>query len=326
MTSQPSYESPSALHAPFHHSPFNAISTNGSFTPASSDSPWSARTPVASLAGRKRSRDEATPDFDSNDALDEPAQPAQIEGEDEWVYGEGMTLIKPGGSNYIIAAGSQTGTWADEKAEDEARAAAAIAAVSQPSPERPILRSAKSQRLDLTSTPSIAEEGFSHSSVATPGAGSPGKSGEEPTVDDFTRHLGIGWSLISADPDIQAAARGWAKYIDNHYPVTDAKIRLQSRGLASYLVEANEGYFLFGEDLKQGRLVSTSLEKTWDNLRGAVPVFDGDGVMEAGETPKSNGEMEAHAVKMDCVDGGAVHINGDAGLASQTLGFEMDTS
>ena len=303
---------------------------NSRFASSSDSLPQLSRTaissPAASLAGRKRSRDEAAPNLEADFALENetPLNPAQFENEDEWVYGEGMTLIKPGGSNYIIAASSQTGTWADQKAEEDAIKAAA----SVPSPERPTLRSAKSQRLDLTSTPSIAEEGEGNSTgngvVATPGAGSPGKGHQEPTVDDFTRHLGIGWSLISADPDIQAAARGWARYIDNHYPVTDAKIRLQSRGLASYLVEADEGYFLFGEDLKQGRLVSASLEKTWENLRGPVPVFDGEGVMEAGETPKANGDALAQAAEMDGVDGDVV--NGGAEAAGHALGFEMDMS
>jgi hypothetical protein len=329
------FDSPSSMRPSFN-SPFTSSSSE-SFLQSSSSS-WStaaaARTPIspaASLAGRKRSRDEAAPNLDIDNALESSAMAmdSALErgGEDEWVYGEGMTLIKPGGSNYI-AAGSQTGTWAEEKAEDDEDAKDAAAAASLPSPDRPMLRSAKSQRLDLTSTPSIAEEGIgSNSSVATPGAGSPGKGGQEPTVDDFTRHLGIGWSLISADPDIQAAARGWARYIDNHFPITDAKIRLQSRGLASYLVEATEGYFLFGEDLKQGRLVSTSLEKTWENLRGPVPAFDGEGVMEAGETPKADGGAHALAetIEMDGVDSQAVNGAG-AEVAGQTLEFEMDMS
>jgi hypothetical protein len=286
-------------------------------------SSWSSLTPTspaASLAGRKRSRDEAALNLEEDFLPEDPAADlAQWDNDDEWVYGEGMTLIKPGGSNYIIAASSQTGTWAEEKAEKEAKAT-----VPTPTTERPILRSAKSQRLDLTSTPSIAEEAMVNGSMTTAGASSPGKSNAEPTVDDFTRHLGIGWSLISADPDIQAAARGWARYIDNHYPVANAKIRLQSRGLASYLVEADEGYFLFGEDLKQGRLVSTSLEKTWANLRGSVPVFDSDAVMEAGETPKVNGDAHTQAVEMDGVDGETA--NGGAEVAGETFGFEMDMS
>ena len=38
-------------------------------------------------------------------------------------------------------------------------------------------------------------------------------------VDDYTLALGIGWTKIaSEDPDTQAAARGWVKYIENHYP------------------------------------------------------------------------------------------------------------
>ena len=284
-------------------------------------SSWSSLTPIspaASLAGRKRSRDEAALNLEDFPPEDSAADLAQWDNEDEWVYGEGMMLIKPGGSSYIIAASSQTGTWADEKAEEDVKAT-----VSNPSPERSFLRAAKSKRLDLTSTPSVAEA-MDNGSMTTPGASEPGNSNTEPTVDDFTRHLGIGWSLISTDPDIQAAARGWARYIDNHYPVTDAKIRLQSRGLASYLVEANEGYFLFGEDLKQGKLVSTSLEKTWENLRGPVPVFDVEAVMEAGETPKVNGVTQTQAVEMDEVDGDAV--NSGAAVAGQTIGFEMDMS
>lgn len=50
-------------------------------------------------------------------------------------------------------------------------------------------------------------------------------------------------------------------------------------------MKADEGYFLFGEDLKQGSLGSTSLGKTWENLRGSVPNFDGEFVMEGHEIP-----------------------------------------
>jgi len=38
-----------------------------------------------------------------------------------------------------------------------------------------------------------------------------------PAVDDYTLALGIGWTKIaSEDPDTQAAARDWVKYIENH--------------------------------------------------------------------------------------------------------------
>jgi len=294
-------------------------------------SSWPNLTPATSTpppaAGRKRSRDEAALCDEEYFPIQAPSSQAQPENEEEWEYGEGMMLIKPGGSGYIISAGSQTGTWAEERAEEQAAAAA-------PSPERPVLRATKSQRLDLTATPSIAEEVSSNGKLVVPSSGSPngtnGNSRPEPPVDDFTRHLGIGWSSLSADEDIQAAARGWTKFIENHFPITDAKIRLQSKGLASYLVEANEGYFLFGEDLRQGRLVSTSLEQTWVNLLCPVPVFDGNLVMEAGETPKSNGVM-LPIVSGDHAREAAMNgiKRGDANgldISSQTVEVEMDMS
>lgn len=243
------------------------------------------------------------------------------EDEEEWEYGEGMTLIKPRGSGYIIPASSQTGTWAEDK----------LKSVVVPTPDKPILRSHKSQRLDLTSTPAIAEEtnlvnGVSFAPVSSATNGTNGPTG--PTVDDFTRHLGIGWSSVSTDEDIQAAVRGWSKFIENHFPVTDAKILLQSKGLASYLVEAKEGYFLFGEDLKQGRLVSQSLERTWLNLRGAVPVFDGGRVMVACATPKSNGGMERplDGTVAEGIGAEQVALNGNHESADPVLEVEMDMS
>lgn len=319
---QPSFNMDS--NRPAFNSPFNS-----DFNSHPSATSWSnLNTPSTSAppsaAGRKRSRDEAAANLEEEYFPVQQPAPAP-ENEDEWEYGEGMVLIKPRGSGYIISAGSQTGTWAEEKAEEEKAKAAVV-----PVPERPVIRSAKSQRLDFTSTPVIAEEVMNNGSLVTPVTASPTNGHVEPTVDDFTRHLGIGWSLISTDEDIQAAARGWTRYINNHFPVTDAKIRLQSKGLASYLVEANEGYFLFGEDLKQGRLVSRTLEQTWVNLRGAVPTFEGEGVMEAGETPKMNGgttpvangshvdEISMNGVEIDTVHGQAV--------ASETLEVEMDMS
>lgn len=300
---------------PIFSSPFgNGINTYSNLTP-------NAFTPT-SAAGRKRSRDEAAPNLEEDYfPVQQPnSVPAPPENEDEWEYGEGMTLIKPSRTYYTIPAGSQTGTWAEEKAEEKTQIVA-----SSPSPERPLPRSAKSQRLNLKSTPVTNEGVISNGTVKAPTSVSLVNGAAEPTVDDFTRHLGIGWSSISKDEDIQAAARGWTKFIDNHFPVTHAKIRLQSRGLASYLVEANEGYFLFSEDLKQGRLVSTSLEKTWTNLRGPVPVFDGEGTMEAGETPKINGNSQLRINDepvMTGIEGQTANVMQDP--LNHTLEVDMD--
>ena len=241
-----------------------------------------------------------------------------------------MTLIKPNG--FIIDASSQTGTWAEEKAEISQLQAQTPPAIQ----ERPMLRSYKSQRLDLTATPVIAEEiSLSNGTVI---ASSPPKMAsngmEEPTIDAFTIYLGIGWSRISDGEDIQAAARGWAKFIENHYPVSDVRIRLQSKGLASYLVEAREGWFLFGEDLKEGRLVSTSLERTFENLKTKPPVFDSEEILyAAAETPRvdiepkhevvMNDEIETQQPVMEAIMNG-IHNSHDT--AGQDVEMEMDMS
>ncbi|PVH88686.1 hypothetical protein DL98DRAFT_508583 [Cadophora sp. DSE1049] len=302
-----SYSSDPVLTLPAQHphqSPFNMESNRPVFTSpftngvhqSPANSSWSSLTPTQSTprsaAGRKRSRDEAASNLEE-DYFQVPAPVIpEPENEDEWEYGEGMVLIKKG-TGYVTDSTSQTGTWQEERAaEEQAKLAAQIAAAA----ERPVIRATKSQRLNLSATPAIPEE-VSHE-AASPG-GSPERH-TEPTVDIFTLHLGIGWSSMdNAGPDIQAAARGWAKFIENHFPITNAKIQLQSKGLSSYLVEANEGYFLFGEDLKQGRLVSTNLERLWVNLRGPTPVFDGDLVMEAGQTPK----VEAQSMVESAMNG-----------------------
>ncbi|KAK4156374.1 hypothetical protein C8A00DRAFT_12700 [Chaetomidium leptoderma] len=249
---------------------------------------------TCSVAGRKRSRDEASVNLDAPEKLVEP--PVTKEPEDEWVYGPGMTLIKKS-TNYVADAGSQSGTWVEERAarEDAHKAEVALLAQEQLAQSRPSLRSHKSQRLEMTTSTNADERFPSRRSSPTREAANPmtasSDSLAQPIVDDFTLHLGIGWSRISDDGHIQAAARGWARYIENHYPVTNVKILLESRGLQSYLVEATEGYFLFAENLRQGRLVSTTPEGALNNLKISPPVFDGFDTMDAAESSKATGAI-----------------------------------
>lgn len=239
-------------------------------------------------AGRKRSRDEAAIDLEDSDFSQQDAT-AAFESQESREYTEGTT---PNG--LPIDADSQTRTWAEEMAT------LSLPVTPPMIQERPRLRNHKSQRLDLSAISAITEKlntSVGHTPSSSPIRQSPTR--REPTVDDFTMHLGIGWSRISSDEDMQAAARGWAKYIDNHFQITEPKILLQSRGLASYLVEAREGWFLFGEDLTQGRLVATSLDRTFEHLRISPPVFDGDEIMVVlAETTKTSTEAP-YEVMMD---------------------------
>ncbi|KAI9771970.1 MAG: hypothetical protein M1839_002563 [Geoglossum umbratile] len=152
-------------------------------------------------------------------------------------------------------------------------------------PAPPKLVSRKSQRLDSSSVD--LEPNFT--SVAE---GSPPKSSPtEPAVDNFTLLLGVGWTRISEDNDIQAAARGWTRYIANHFPITGPAILLQSKGLNSYLVGANEGFLLFHDELNQGQLVGTTWESTLKNLRVTPVAFESMEVLRPAATPIAGGAV-----------------------------------
>lgn len=241
--------------------------------------------PSLQTAGRKRSREEAAINLDIEEAKLETIEPVK-EPEDEWVYGEGMVLIK-NPSTYVANAESQSGTWLEEKAaKDALRRNEEARSIKQQA--CPSLRSAKSQRLDLNNT----------SIPATNLPSTRSNPARDTVVDSFTLHLGIGWSRISDSEHIQAASRGWARYIENHFPVTNVNIQLESKGLQSYLVEASEGYFLFGEDLRQGQLVSRDLNQAFLNLKASPPVFEGTTPMVAAGTPQP-GPAAASALDVD---------------------------
>jgi hypothetical protein len=252
---------------------------------------WSqAALAPSSTAGRKRSRDEAGVNLDVEAAKLETIEPVK-EAEDEWVYGEGMMLIKSP-SSYVASAGSQSGTWVEEKtAVDEIRRNDGARAINQQA--RPSLRSNKSQRLDMnvvtlpgtqTQATRVSPVRDVDSAVSAPQPSADVSS--QPIIDNFTLHLGIGWRRISENDHVQAAARGWARYIENHFPVTNARIHLESKGLQSYLVEASEGFFLFAENLHQGQFVSKDVNQTLTNLKSTPPVFEGTKVMTAAESPR----------------------------------------
>ncbi|KAM3547139.1 hypothetical protein MY1884_009715 [Beauveria asiatica] len=234
----------------------------------------------AASKGRKRSRDEAGGNL-------EPDVPPEllVEPQDDWVYGEGMTLIKPN-SGYVADASTQSGTWMEER-----NAAAEADAKRQLEATEVDIRNHKLQRI-----------GSDEASAATsPGNVSPAAPAPEshgPVIDKFTLHLGIGWRKISEDEHIQAAARGWAKFIENHYPLGNVQICLESKGLQSYLVKATEGFFLCSENLRQARLVSHGAESTLRNLQQSPPVFEGAETISSADIPSAltpNGnDMDMH--------------------------------
>lgn len=306
------YADAPALLLPPQQYPFTSASQTSTYTPGNSApshlnfsqwTPPSSSTPVTTNPSRKRSRAHSVEDdsyFPANVA------PVVTERVVVPIYGEGMMLINPA-SGLGISAESQTGTWYEEQQEAERVAAVEAAAAFAQQPRVPSLHSRKSQRLDYSST-----NEFASSALLTP-ATSPTKSGsEKPTIDYFTHLLGVGWSRVGIDNDVRAAARGWAKYIENRYPVTGAVILLQSKGLDACLVGAQQGYFLFKEDLSEGRLVGSNWETCLANLQSTPMAFEGAETLQAAQTPEIQASFNVMdiagvfssetSIKLDAVD------------------------
>ncbi|KAF4125948.1 hypothetical protein GMORB2_1194 [Geosmithia morbida] len=272
---------------PVHQSPFAAPFTHQPFYPQPKGHPTSAlmslQTPVR--LGKKRSRDEAASNLEPDVPLPKAEEP-----EDEWVYGPGMVLITAN-KGYIADATNQSGTWLEEKkaVDKETRRKQEEAMLPQ--------RNSKLRRRDLQNDAKAGGLTMTIASPTTSGMGEPSPTTTEPVFDNVSLHLGIGWKKMSDDEHVQAAARGWARYIENHFPVTDACIRLESKGLQSYLVESSEGFYLFSENLHQGRLVSTNIEGAIRNLQSSPPIFDGADILTKADSPcftTAHGDSEMH--------------------------------
>lgn len=196
-----------------------------------------------------------------------------------------MTIIDPSRGR-AAAAESQTGTWYEENLEIERlasiKAAKSLAQATEVVPARPT----KTLRLEKMPDSSLS------SSAATP-CDVPGQSPfDTPVLDPATHLLGIGWTSISKDEHMQAAAKGWARYINNHYPsLSNTQLVLKSEGHQAYLVsathtiEGTQGFYLFAEDLNEGKLVAQTWEVCLRNLQTSSPVFEGQETLRAVRTP-----------------------------------------
>lgn len=287
-------------------SPVSFANHSTSWTPSDS------MTPISTNPSRKRSRDETA--FEAADAENSyfsfpsaqdvnPPEPIP----EEPVYGEGMVLLNPQ-TGRALAAETQTGTWYEEKVEQEE-----ITRANQPPPSvesRPKMPTGrKSVRLSQSSIRAALEPLTPNNAPASPPKSTP--NGE---IDEATIALGIGWTKMSSeDPDLQAAARGWARYLEVHYPghIHGAEILLKNRTLDAYLVGCQEGFFLFAEDLLRGQLVGRTWENCLNNLRSQPIRFDSTEVLQAERTPGPDIEGMRKEVPCDW--------NNSGGLSDQPL-------
>jgi hypothetical protein len=245
--------------------------------------PVDSMTSVSTNPSRKRSRDETAFDPETDGSyfpslVDQVNTPAPIP--EEPIYGEGMVLLNPQ-TGLAIGAESQSGTWVEEK-EDRQQLEKEIEAANF-RPKLPTSR--KSMRLSQSS---IKTNLFDHVANVSAPASPPKTASGHPEIDNATLALGIGWTQMwTEDEHIQTAARGWARYLDNHYAqhVYGAEILLKSKSHNAYLVGSQEGFYLFAENLLEGRLVSRNWQRCLDNLRSQPMVFDGEEILHAERTP-----------------------------------------
>ncbi|MCJ1412260.1 hypothetical protein MMC19_006353 [Ptychographa xylographoides] len=232
----------------------------------------------------KRSRDQV--EEEPFDTIAPNYRGMEIEVEQEAIeYGEGMTIIDPS-TGRTISAESQTGTWWEENLEIERQASIkAIESVSQPStiPDRP----KKSLRLDSVSLSSTSTSINSPEIVADRS-----QKRQSAALDTASLILGVGWKSIGQEEDTKAAAKGWAKFIENHFiGIGDICILLKSEAHQAYLVRANQnsnssmGFFLFTENLSEGRLVAETWESCITNLKASPLIFQGLITLKAVRTP-----------------------------------------
>jgi hypothetical protein len=238
-----------------------------------------ARPSLTANPSRKRSREE----FDDLDPASlqgvyDNGTLANMEVIEEPIMGEGMTLIDPQ-TGRASAAESQTGTWYENQLEEERRAAADAAAALEQEQLDAQGRPSKTVRLD-SPAPGSALVDSPTNIVQQPLAATPA-----PAIDSASMMLGIGWKEVASDADMEQAARGWARYIENHYPMLGGvEMLCKSDGHEVFLAKATapqESYWLFKDDLTEGKLVATSQEQCIANLRAVPMAFENDTVLSA---------------------------------------------
>ena len=191
------------------------------------------------------------------------------------IAGKEMTRINPL-TGAATTEETQTGTWFENQLEKRLRSQ-----VEEQTEDRADSEGEPPRRKFMRREASL-DQGFN---IAAQSAGSPNETVADPPIDQYTHLLGIGWTYVGEGSDRAAMARGYSRYIENYYPLTNVETLLSSKSLESYLVKTSQGYYLFKEDLLSGQLVATTWEDTLVNLQWSPVRFSGAQVLLAAKTP-----------------------------------------
>lgn len=208
-------------------------------------------------AGRKRSRDDMVEDEDDCDAAlgRQNNSAVSIQNSKSQPIQRSMPDVCPCSPTVITIPALETISPADVQYESNPFSQSLNGSVSpMVSLSRPIAVSRKSQRLSKDMSPTCP--------LTTVAVTSSDRTG---TVDRVSLILGVGWiKLDTADLAIQAAARGWARFIEKYFPeLVNVEILLQSKSdSGGYLARAYssttnaECYCRFTDDLRTYRVLA----------------------------------------------------------------------
>ena len=227
---------------------------------------------------KKRNHEEISPEDEPMGANLPPSRTPGISP--TAIYGEEIARINPL-TGTASTAETQTGTWFEDQLEKKLQPNVGETAVQTKdsdgeSPKR------KAPRRDASSSAGVA--------MAANPTNSPTATVAQPTIDQYTHLLGIGWTHVGEDASLIAMARGFTRYIDNHYTLTDPEVLLKSKSLEAYLVKSSQGYFLFSENLKEARLVARTWEDTLANLQSSPVQFSSEQPLSSSRTPDTGRE------------------------------------
>ena len=245
-----------------------------------------------SAVSKKRSHREMSPDDDTMAGLLPPSRTPGISPTN--IHGADIPRINPL-TGTATEAEEVSGSWLEHELEERLGKGRATDSESE-SPKRKVPRRENASDADVAEASNATES--SRATVA------------DPSIDQYTRLLGIGWTYEGEQSSFVAMARGYARYINNHYPLADIEILLKSKSLEAYLVKSNQGYFLFQEDLTTCRLVAVSWEETVANLQCSPPRFSSEQPLCAAESSGTGRETDNSATL--------------AAIAGEALDMELD--
>ncbi|KAL9125182.1 MAG: hypothetical protein Q9217_005577 [Psora testacea] len=147
--------------------------------------------------------------------------------------------------------------------------------------EEPILQ------VDVPSSASQSEEDLPrrkilrHAAITDIGGNDkPDDSNTPPTneskeVDEYARLLGIGWAAPGDDSAGVASMRGFHRFIENNFSLTNVKIVAQHKKELVNLVQAAQGWFAFTDDLRRGQRLAGTKDQAIVNLKENPVKFEG---------------------------------------------------